>query len=151
MQIPSYQMYNVLKNYCEWVRNNRASSMEKFNGRDPEYDRPVIPPDRHRQSIMEKVGKNIVSKITSLESGSKKSPGVAEALKTYEVKNGLPAERNEDRFIFNTIKNGCGKTTHTLLIDKSSFLAIRKKCSPGNADVSIPEKQIGLHEDLKME
>lgn len=140
MQISSYRMYNVLKNYCEWVRNNRTSSMEKFNGKDPEYDRPAIPPDRHRLSIMEKVAKNIISKITSLESGSKKSPRVAEALKTYEIKNGVPAERNEDRFIFNTIKNGCGKTTYTLFIDKNSFLAIREKCSPDNADVSIPEK-----------
>jgi len=123
MQIPSHQIYNILRIYSNWVSNHTTSSMEKFNGKTSEPGLPHVLADRYRKSIMGKVTENIISRITSLESNDKRSQMIAEKLKDYTGKNGRLAEKSEDTFVYNIIKQGIEKKTNTLLIDTSSFLA----------------------------
>lgn len=127
MHIPTYQIYNILNIYTKWVSRNETSSMEKFNGDESSFDRPSIPADRYRKSIMQKVSGNIVSKITCLELNDKRSQKIAEKLKGYESKNGRLEEKNGDKFVYNSIDEGSKKVTNVLLIDKSSLLTKQTK------------------------
>ena len=123
MRVPSHQIYNILNIYSKWVSKNGESSLEKFNGDSSTFDGPRISADRYRRSIMQKVSVNIVSKLTCLESSNKRSHAIAERLKDYEGKNGKLDEIIEEKFIYNAIDQGRGKTKNILLIDKSCFLA----------------------------
>lgn len=123
MRVPGYQIYNILNIYSKWVSKKGTSSMEKFNGGTPRFDRPNISADRYRKLIMQKVTGSIVSKITCLESNNKKNQKIAEPLKDYERENGRLDENNGNKFVFNAIDKNSKKTKNQLLIDKSSLLA----------------------------
>ena len=124
MRVPNYQIYNILNIYSRWVSNNKTSSLEKFSADIiQKFYKPGLSEDRYRQSIMQRVAGNIVSKITCLESNDKRSQKIAEKLKEYEGKNGGLNGKNGGEFVFNAIDEISGKITNTLLIDKSCFLA----------------------------
>lgn len=116
-------MYNILNIYSKWVSQRRASSVERLDRGRPDFEQPSNSADRYRKSIVKKVARDIVSKITNLESNNKRSQKIAEKLKGYEVKNGNANGNNGDTFVYNRIEKGNKKTTNTLIIDKSSFLA----------------------------
>lgn len=123
MRIPSHQIYNILNSYSKWVSKNGNSSSGKISEETSEFDQPGILAKRYRESIVEKVTGNIISKITRIESNNQKKQGIAEELKCYGRQNGKLDEKNEDTFVFNFIDEHNKKTKKTLLIDTSSLLA----------------------------
>lgn len=123
MRIPSHQIYNILNSYSKWVRKNGNSSSGEINDKTSELNQHSLLAKRYRESIVEKVTGNIISKITRVESNNQKKQGIAEELQCYGRQNGRLDEKNEDTFVFNFIDERNKKTTKTLLIDTVSLLA----------------------------
>lgn len=64
MQIPAYQIHNVLKAYSRQVSQNKLSAKTKSTGLTTSMDKISISAEGKKQGIINKVASDIVKKIT---------------------------------------------------------------------------------------
>ncbi len=124
MQIPNYQIHNVLKVYSRQVSQSRILERRKDLDSATSVDKIDISAEGKRKMIIEKVAAGIVDKITRY--GPPDDP-VSPA--------GLPGEADTDpvdldqksgkSFIYNIIDDQNNKKTNSLPIDGSSFISQR--------------------------
>ena len=125
MQVPSYQMHNVLNCYCRRLSQNRDDGKQKMSLNKSAVDQISLSEEGKRQATMDRVSKDIYNKITNLDS-----------IDTLKRQNGNPAQPEADtggdveteeasQFKFNVIDKINGKMANTLPVEDSQVLIKR--------------------------
>lgn len=125
MQIPTYQIHNVLKVYCKKLYEQKVSDHQKAS------DEHSIPVNIHdfahgkRQSIIDKIEADIVDRMTHCII----RPNDAEITDATKPKMNLEEDDAafNDHFVFNMIDENNVKTTHRLSWRDSDFLSCGSK------------------------
>ena len=111
MQIPSYQIHNVLNVYIKQIIQAKMSRQKKTFRAESYIDKINITAEGKRQSIVNKVASNIIDRITRSDLPKDK----------LEKSSEFNQER-EYRFVFNMIDNNNEKTTKSLSMEEAGFL-----------------------------
>jgi hypothetical protein len=82
MYVPSYQMHNVLNVYSKQLRQNVSSSKKNNKPETAFSDQVNLTSEEKRQATIEKVSKDILSKITRFGSLADTRRRISEAAKT---------------------------------------------------------------------
>lgn len=123
MQIPSYQIHNVLKAYSRQLHRNQGKSFDQKLSNISEGTRFSDAHLNKRKSIIEKVTTNIVDKITDYNSPEN---GVYQPYTRFQksadnvIKNS-PAET----FTFNEINQHNEKNINKICVENPKFLMQR--------------------------
>lgn len=121
MQIPNYQIHNVLKVYSRQVSQSRILDRRKDIDSATSVDRINISAEGQRKMIMEKVAAGIVDKITRY--GPPDDPVPASGLLEEAGADPVGLDlRNGNSFVYNIIDDQNNKKTNTLPIDGSNFI-----------------------------
>jgi methionyl-tRNA formyltransferase len=126
MQIPSYQIQNVLKVYSKQLSQGKILSRNSKFGvaNKASADSVTISSEGKRQAIIDKVAANIVDRI--ITEGPKKEN---EAQITDQIERELGKKINfskdKTQFTYTTIDDDNNKTTKTLSVEDSKFVVQR--------------------------
>ena len=126
MYIPSYQIHNVLKVYSKQVSQSRI--LERQNGIDqkPSVDKINISAEGKRKVIIDKVASDIVDRITQFGPEDKVGHDIANRLEDeigQPMESGTENRKKEIDFVYNVIDDQNNKTTNTISVENSNFLA----------------------------
>lgn len=132
MQIPSYQIQNVLKAFSRQLSQGRIRI-------DPEQTDPnrSAPPIRisaegKKATIFEKVASGIVEKIKTIGTSPPMTKEIVSPMDTiYKEKKNHFRSKRRDRFIFNVIDENNNKTTRILSVEGSTFVIENMGSSSG--------------------
>ncbi len=125
MNVPSYQMHNVLNVYSKQLRQNITS---RKNNQTPEKfppDLANLTPEGKRKATMEKVSKDIFNKITQFGSLTETRHRITEHAKGKTDKKTAGGKTNKTTFTFNVIDTINKKKTNTLSVEDCSLLIQR--------------------------
>jgi len=125
MQIPSYQIQNVLKVYSRQLSQGKIPGKNKFaNANKISADSVTISPEGKRQTIIDKVASNIVDRI--ITEGPKEKTQVkifSQIEKEVGKNNNFTKEKNQ--FTYTKIDENNQKRIHTLSVEDSKFIVRR--------------------------
>jgi hypothetical protein len=126
MQIPSYQMHNVLKVYSRQLSENKPQPQTRSSGRKTgEGDRITISAEGKRKAIIDRVAADVVDRITRY--GPREDLD-HEVLNRLRIEAGSEAESSpadSGQFVFNVIGDDDRKQTSSLPLETSDFLTQR--------------------------
>ena len=125
MNVPSYQMHNVLSVYCKQLRQNLASDGETSGPNQPTAHQVDLTTEEKRRAAIEKVSQDILDKITRYGSRRDNYPQIATPSQIQSAKKGLPPSAVNETFVFNAIDTINQKSKNTIAVDDSSFLIQR--------------------------
>lgn len=126
MEIPSYQIQNVLKVYSKQLTQGKILARNKTVGRNQvSADNVNISAEGKRAAIIEKVAANIVDRIISEGPREKEEQEIA-----GQIENELGGKidftrRKEEKFSFTTIDENNKKVTKHLSVEDSNFVIRR--------------------------
>lgn len=126
MEIPSYQIQNVLKVYSKQLTQGKILARNKAVGRNnTSADDVNISAEGKRAAIIEKVAANIVDRITSVGPKEKLEHKIA-----AQVQNEIGQKidftmRKEEKFSFTAIDENNKKITKHLSVEDSNFVIRR--------------------------
>lgn len=125
MQIPSYQISNVIKVYSKQLSQNRALARQdnNVNQQKPAMDRVNISAEGKRQTIVDKVSDDVLSRITRYGPQDSLENKVADGLKKELKKNQNNETEKDNKFVFNFLGKDNQKQTNSISIDGSKFIA----------------------------
>ncbi|MEN8210735.1 MAG: DVU0524 family FlgM-associated protein [Thermodesulfobacteriota bacterium] len=125
MQIPSYQIQNVLKVYSRQLSQGKILNKNKFaNANKISADSVTISPEGKRQAIIDKVALNIVNRIITEGPKEKTEEKVTRQIeKELGKKNNFTKEKNQ--FTYTKIDENNQKIIHTLSVENSKFIIQR--------------------------
>ena len=121
MNVPSYQMHNVLNVYSKQLKQNVSSGNNNPTERTP-TDRVNLTPEGKRQATIEKVSKDILNKITRFGSLTETRQSITEDNGKIPHNESPADEKQETTFVFNAIDSINQKITNTLSVEDSGFL-----------------------------
>ena len=125
MQIPSYQIQNVLKVYSRQLSQGKMLSRNRFsNTNTVSADSVTISSEGKRQAIIDKVAANIVDKIITegpKEKSEEKITGQIE--KELGKKINFASTRNQ--FTYTSVDKNNNKISKTLSVEDSKFVLKR--------------------------
>jgi poly-D-alanine transfer protein DltD len=121
MYVPSYQMHNVLNVYSKQLKQNVSSGNNNPAARML-TDRVNLTPEEKRQATIEKVSKDILSKITRFGSLAETRQRITAENEMIPPNNSPADEKQETTFVFNAIDSINQKITNTLSVEDSGFL-----------------------------
>ena len=125
MNVPSYQMHNVLNVYSKQLKQNVSSGPQTPAKRTPSCRRNLTPEGKLKATI-DKVSTDILKKITRIDALAETRRAMAADREKISPEDSAPAaEKQDSTFVFNAIDSINQKKTNTLSIDDSDFL-IRK-------------------------
>ncbi|MCP3940342.1 MAG: hypothetical protein GY710_02535 [Desulfobacteraceae bacterium] len=125
MQIPSYQIKNVLKVYSRQLSQGKMLSRNKFGtANNVSADSVNISSAGKRQAIIEKVAANIVDKIITEGPKEKNEEQITDQIEK-ELGKKINFTKGKNQFTYTTIDGHNNKTTHTLSIEDSQFIVKR--------------------------
>jgi len=125
MYVPSYQMHNVLNVYSKQLRQNMVSEEKSNVPAKPQADQTHLSPEGKRQTMIEKVSKDILEKISRYNSLNETRQQNTEYANINSDNGALPHKTENKTFVFNAIDSINQKSTNTLSVDDSSFLIQR--------------------------
>ena len=121
MFVTSYQIHNVLNVYSKQLSQDRGVQKQNPGNKKPLSDKINLSPEGKRRATIEKVAKDILSKISHYGSNSeikaKKLDGPLENKKS--------GTNEETTFVFNVIDDLNKKTTTALSLKDKRFLMNR--------------------------
>lgn len=128
MQIPSYQIQNVLKVYSRQLSQGKMLSRKFGNANKVSADSVTISSEGKRQAIVDKVAANIVDKIIN-EGPQGKNQGETEEQITSQIEKELGKKINftkdKNQFTYTKIDENNQKIVHTLSVEDSKFIVKR--------------------------
>ncbi|MBU0970925.1 MAG: hypothetical protein KKC20_09785 [Proteobacteria bacterium] len=125
MQIPSYQIQNVLKVYSRQLSQGKILSRNKFGVADRvSADSVNISSEGKRQAIIEKVASNIVDKIINEGPKEKNEEQITNQIEK-ELGKKINFTRGRTQFTYTTIDDNNNKITQTLSVEDSQFVVKR--------------------------
>jgi hypothetical protein len=125
MQIPSYQIQNVLKVYSRQLSQGRILSRGKFSSANQvSADSVTISSEGKRQAIIDKVAANIVDRIIT-EGPKEKNEEIIAGRIEEELRKKINFTRDKNQFTYTVIDENNTKKTHTLSVEDSKFVVKR--------------------------
>ena len=125
MQIPSYQIQNVLKVYSKQLSQGKILSKNKFANTDKiSVDSVTISPEGKRQAIIDKVALDIVNRIIT-EGPKKKTEEKVFRPIEKELGKKINFTKEKNQFTYTKIDANNKKTIHTLSVEDSKFIVQR--------------------------
>ena len=125
MNVPSYQMHNVLNVYCRQLRQSLVADKKNITLNKSLADQIHLTPEGKRQATIEKVSKDIFEKITRFDSLVENKRPSNGPPKSETIDATAANQTNEKPFVFNVIDNINKKRTNTLSVEDSRFLIQR--------------------------
>jgi len=124
MQIPSYQIHNVLNVYGKQLGKEKPSIKNDKPAEGHMGERVELSLEGRRKAIADKVASDIISRITQFGPESEADQKVSDRPEGESVKTtgGYP---QKDSFVFNVIDADNNKKTRELLLEKSNSLIDR--------------------------
>jgi hypothetical protein len=125
MQIPAYQIHNVLKAYSRQVSQNKLSAKNKGPGSlNTTMDKISISAEGKKQGVIDKVATDIVKKITSQGPQEKFEKDIVNRLEKEFGKKFDFSVSKEQEFKYYEI-DGSSKTMHTFSFQDSELVKKR--------------------------
>ena len=126
MQIPSYQIQNVLKVYSKQLSQGKMLSRNSKFGvaNKVSADSVTISSEGKRQTIIDKVAANIVDKIIT-EGPKEENEAQITGQIEQELGKKINFSRGKTQFTYTTIDGNNNKTTQTLSVEDSQFVVKR--------------------------
>lgn len=125
MQIPSYQIQNVLKVYSRQLSQGKMVSRNKYgNTNQSSADSVTISSEGKRQAIIDKVAASIVDRIIT-EGPKEKSEERITSQIEKELGKKINFAKDRNQFTYTVIDENNQKTTHTLSVEDSKFIVKR--------------------------
>jgi len=126
MEIPSYQIQNVLKVYSKQLTQGKILARNKAVGRNNiSADDVNISAEGKRTAIIEKVAANIVDRITSVGPKEKLEQNIVRQVQDELGQNIDFTKRKEEKFSFTSIDENNKKITQHLSVEDSNFVIRR--------------------------
>ena len=127
MQIPSYQIQNVLKVYSKQLTQGKLLAKSKAAGRGtpPSADSVTISAKGKRQAIIDKVADNIVNRITTEGPNEHLEAQIAQQIEKEVGKKINFPRNNENQFTYTHVDENNEKVTKTLSVEDSEFIMKR--------------------------
>lgn len=126
MQIPSYQIQNVLKVYSKQLSQGKILARNKMAGHNPATAENVtISAEGKRTAIIEKVAQNIVDRITTVGPKEDMDQNIASQIEKELGRKIDFTQKKEEKFSFTTIDENNTKITKTLSVEDSQFVIQR--------------------------
>ena len=124
MQIPSYQIQNVLKVYSRQLSQGKMLK-NKFGTPDKtSADSVTISSEGKRQAIIDKVATNIVDRIIT-EGPKKRNEEKITSQIEKELGKKINFTKNKKQFTYTVIDENNQKMIHTLSVEDSKFIVKR--------------------------
>ena len=125
MQIPSYQIQNVLKVYSRQLSQGKLLSRSKF-GSDNKVsaDSVSISSEGKRQAIIDKVAANIVDRIITEGPKEKNDEQITDQIEK-ELGKKIDFSRGKNQFTYTTVDENNNKVTRSLSVEDSRFVVKR--------------------------
>ena len=125
MQIPSYQIQNVLKVYSRQLSQGKILSRNKFGmANKVSADNVTISAEGKRQAIIDKVANDIVDKIITEGPKEQVTEQITEQIEK-ELGKKINYGKNKNQFTYTTVDEHNQKTTQTLSVEDSKFVVKR--------------------------
>ena len=124
MQIPLYQIRNILKVYSRQLSLDNIQN--KNNLFDNDVDHMDTSSEGKRQAVITKVVSNILNRIITEKPNKKNEKEITCPIeKKPEEKIAFP--KNKNQFTYTMIDENNQRTTHTLPVEDSRFIVNRMK------------------------
>ena len=124
MQIPSYQIQNVLKVYSRQLSHGRMLKNKFGTPNKTSADSVTISSEGKRQSIIDKVATSIVDRIIT-EGPKEKNEEIITSQIEKELGKKINFAKNKKQFTYTVVDENNKKTTHTLSVEDSKFIVNR--------------------------
>ncbi len=125
MQIPSYQIQNVLKVYSRQLSQGKMLNRNKFGATNKiSADSVTISSEGKRKAIIDKVAANIVDKIISEGPKEKAEERITSQIEK-EMGKKINFSKEKNQFTYTVIDENNQKITHTLSVEDSKFIVKR--------------------------
>lgn len=128
MNIPSYQMHNVLSYYSKQLSQTRISENQKLTANKSWAGNDSIDLAGKRRATIERVSKEIYDRITqfsaSEDAGHPDVSNISDQARQNKADTG-PGKERETKFVFNEIDGINNKKTNMLSVEDASFLIER--------------------------
>ncbi|CCK79290.1 DVU0524 family FlgM-associated protein [Desulfobacula toluolica] len=125
MQIPSYQIKNVLKTYSRQLSQGKILNKNKFGVTNKSSaDSVTISSEGKRQTIIDKVATSIVDKIITEGPKAKNEEDITSQIEK-ELGKKIDFTKNKNQFTYTVIDEDNQKATHTLSVEDSNFVVKR--------------------------
>ena len=125
MQIPSYQIQNVLKVYSRQLSQGKILSRNKFNNaHNISADNVTLSSEGKRKAIIDKVAENIVQKIITEGPKEKNEEQIASQIEK-ELGKKLNFDRAKNQFTYTAVDSHNNRVNHTLSVEDSTFVVNR--------------------------
>ena len=125
MQIPSYQIQNVLKVYSRQLSQGKILGKGKFNTANKiSADNVTISSEGKRKAIIDKVAANIVDRIITEGPKEKTEEKITNQIEK-ELGKKINFAKEKNQFTYTVIDENNEKVTHTLSVEDSKFIVKR--------------------------
>jgi methionyl-tRNA formyltransferase len=125
MQIPSYQIQNVLKVYSRQLSQGKILSRNKSGmANKVSADSVTISSEGKRQAIINKVAASIVDKIINEGPKEQNEEQIASQIEKETGKK-INFSENKNQFTYTVIDENNEKAIHTLSVEDSKFIVKR--------------------------
>ncbi len=122
MQIPLYQIRNILKVYSRQLSlGNTDNNKKSFENDADDIDNPA---EGKRQAVISKVVSNILTRIIT-EKPRKKDYTQSLCPTDKRTKEKMSFSKNKNQFTYTKIDENNERTTHTLPVEDSKFVVNR--------------------------
>ena len=125
MQIPSYQIQNVLKVYSRQLSQGKILSRNKFGSTNKaSADSVTLSTEGKRKAIIDKVAANIVDRIITEGPKEKNEERITSQIER-ELGKKINFSKDKNQFTYTVIDENNEKVTHTLSVEDSKFIVKR--------------------------
>ena len=125
MQIPSYQIQNVLKVYSRQLSQGKILARNKFGTANKvSADSVTISSEGKRQAIIDKVAANIVDRIITEGPREENEAHITDQIEK-ELGKKIDFSKGKNQFTYNTVDENNNKVTRTLSVEDSKFVVKR--------------------------
>ncbi len=125
MQIPSYQIQNVLKVYSRQFSQGKLLSKNKFSDANKvSADSVSISSEGKRQAIIDKVASNIVDKIITEGPKEQDEAQITDQIEK-ELGKKIDFTKGRNQFTYTSVDENNNKVVQTLSVEDSQFVVER--------------------------
>lgn len=125
MQIPSYQIQNVLKVYSRQLSQGKIMARNKFGDANTNSaDSVTLSSEGKRQAIIDKVAANIVDRIITEGPKEQTEEKITSQIE-QELGKKINFTKDRNQFTYTVIDENNQKSTRTLSVEDSKFIVKR--------------------------
>lgn len=122
MDIPSYQIHNVMKVYSRQISQGKFIGRGKDAGGGSSTDRITLSSEGRRQEIIDRVASSIVERIARYGPTSPEEKDIVDRLEKEIGQKLSFGTESSGEFVFNLMDRENNKTTEKLSIEDTGFV-----------------------------